>query len=111
MKRAVGRALFLVLMVALLIMTMTVHCAEVEHETQEPPEVSEPYAPTGEELWWSLPVELLSNVAEGKMEEIASLEGRIEQLKEDLAAVQEIQHIRIHEQMQQRDMEEGIDSD
>lgn len=57
-----------------------------------------PTPPTsGEELWWSLPAELLSNVAEGKMEAIASYKSTIRRLEDELARVQEIQAIKMAE--------------
>lgn len=46
---------------------------------------------SGEALWQSLPPELLSNVAEGKMEAIASYKSSIQRLEAELARVQEIQ--------------------
>lgn len=57
-----------------------------------------PTPPTpGEELWWSLPAELLSDVAEGKMEAIADHRDKIRRLEDELARVQEIQAIKMAE--------------
>ena len=49
---------------------------------------AEPAPPSGEELWQSLPPELLSDVAEGIME-------RISDLQDDLRAVQQLQAERL----------------
>ena len=60
-------------------------------ETEASPSPVPEVPPSGEELWQSLPPELLANVAEGKMEEIASLKSRIKRLEADLERVGEIQ--------------------
>ncbi len=55
-------------------------------------DVAEPSPPlTGEELWQSLPLELLSNVIEGKMEEMSEYQSRIRRLEAEIARVQAIQ--------------------
>ena len=54
------------------------------------PDVTEPPL-TGEELWRSLPPELLSNVIENKMEEVSSYQDRIRCLEAEIVRVKEIQ--------------------
>ena len=95
MKAAIGRTLVALLVLVLVLLSLTAHFAVPAGEA---PQESEPYVQGGEALWWSLPPELLSNVAEG-------MEERIVDLQDDLARVREIQHIRAHEMMQQMDAE------
>lgn len=64
---------------------------ELEPALEPTPAPDMEVPPSGEELWQSLPPELLANVAEGKMEEIASLKSRIKRLEADLERVGEIQ--------------------
>ena len=65
----------------------------------EPPAAApEPSTPvSGEELWQSLTPELLANVAEGKMEAIASYKSAIRRLEAELARVQEIEKAKLAE--------------
>lgn len=95
MKAAIGRTVVAILVLTLVLLSLTARFAD---PVEEVPQVSEPYVQGGEALWWSLPPELLSDVAEGIMEQISDL-------NDDLARVREIQHIRAHEMMQQTDME------
>ena len=84
------------LLTVLLVLAMLVLCGTVvlaQHQA-----AAEPRPPaSGEVLWQSLPPELLANVAEGKMEAIASYKSAIRRLEAELARVQEIEKAKLAE--------------
>ena len=82
------RRLAVVVFAMALLFLLSVHvpaAIEIEPAAMPSPPTS------GEELWQSLPPELLANVAESKMEAIASYKSAIRRLEDELERVQEIQ--------------------
>lgn len=57
-------------------------CVGHGREPEPEPEPALELPPSGEELWQSLPPELLANVAEGIMERISGLEADLERVGE-----------------------------
>ena len=83
---------------AVIVALTVILCATVQPRVLPAAPAAEQQTPlTGEELWWSLPAELLSDVVEGKMEAIASYQSTIRRLEAELERVQEIQKIKMAE--------------
>ena len=57
------------------------YAAGVRADRPAAPAISDEYVPSGPDLWRTLPPELLSNVVEGKMEEISKLEDDIARIR------------------------------
>ena len=87
------RAVLAVILAACLLVT-----GSVIIRGEPPAPATEPGPPaTGEDLWQSLPAELLGDVIESKLEAIGSHRSSIRRLEAELARVREIQKIKMSE--------------